>query len=105
VTPLRAAVALAAIAAFVLCFALARATAPAHARGPQVRPLTARGGGVALPHLSQATPLPGLARPAPKPEPPPTRTVTAPAAAPKPKPLPPVTRAKPRKPVVIVGSG
>ena len=98
-SPLAAALAVTAIAAFVLAFALAHATGPAHAGRPAIVPLRAAGGGVSLPHLSTAAPVPPLAQPAP-------------AATPTPAPavLPPVPKpAKPKshvtKPVVIVGSG
>jgi outer membrane biosynthesis protein TonB len=121
VSPLAAGAALAGVAAFLLAFGFARATAPAQAHPPAVVPLEAAGGGVALPHLSQTAALPDLAAPAatPAPAPKPVRTV-APAPKPKPKPVvrkprveptpvsKPVPKPAPRpkpKPVVIVGSG
>jgi len=100
-SPLAAALAVTAIAAFVFAFALARATGPAHAGRPAIVPLRAAGGGVSLPHLSTAAPVPPLAQPAP---------AATPTPAPTPAVLPPVPKpAKPKshvtKPVVIVGSG
>jgi hypothetical protein len=108
VSLLSAAVGAAAVAAFVLGFALARATGTAHAgRSPVIRELHAAGGGVSLPHLSDAAPLPALARRAPVVR---AAPVANPASAPpKPSPAPPKPsrpkRAQHVEPVVIVGSG
>jgi hypothetical protein len=88
ISPFVAAVAVAAVVAFVLAFVLGGATAAGSPAGPAVRPLHAAGGGLNLPHLSQAAPLPGLAQPA------------SPAVR-----LPPASRSSSRTPVVIVGSG
>jgi len=98
----------AAVAAFVAAFLLARANASSGQVGQPITPVKGGGPGLAVPHLSSAPPLPGLAKPAPAPV---VRRVAAPApppkppAAPKPAPLPPVSKAKPQKPVVIVGHG
>jgi hypothetical protein len=99
----------AALAAFVAAFLLARANASSGQVGQPITPVKSSGSGLAVPQLSSAPALPGLAKPAPKPV---VRRVVAappkpprPAAAPKPAPLPPVSEAKPQKPVVIVGRG
>jgi outer membrane biosynthesis protein TonB len=125
-TPAAAVAGVAAVAAFGGGFALARATASSGAAPPSIRTLHAARVGLALPRLSRAAEVPALAKPAPQPvvEPAPTPAPTrepTPAPAPKPKPkpisrpkrkpkpkpkpLPPVSKAKPPKPVVIVGSG
>jgi hypothetical protein len=99
-SPLAAALALTAITAFAVAFALARATGPARgAGGPAIAPLHAAGGGLSLPHLSTAAPVPPLAQPA-------SAALPAPAPAalpPLPKPVKPKSHVT--KPVVIVGSG
>jgi len=102
----------AAVAAFVAAFLLARANASSGQVGQPITPVKSSGSGLAVPHLSSAPALPGLAKPAPKPvvrrvvaAPPKPPKPPRPAAAPKPAPLPPVSKAKPQKPVVIVGRG
>jgi hypothetical protein len=108
-SPAVAGLALGALVALLLAFALARATASdGPAAPPDVRPLRTGGAALSLPRLSQATPLPGLARTAPA-----ARTVRAPVVTTVPAPVEPspVTakpkpaKPKPAKPVVIVGSG
>ena len=111
VTPLAVAVAVAAVAAFVAAFLLARANPSSGQVGQPITPLKGGGSGLAVPHLSSAPALPGLAKPAPAPvvrrvvPPPPSPPPPRPKAAPKPAPLPPVSKARPQKPVVIVGHG
>jgi hypothetical protein len=97
----------AAVAAFVAAFLLARANASSGQVGQPITPLKGGGSGLAVPHLSSAPALPALAKPAPAPV---VRRVaaprpSAPPAVPKQAPLPPVSKAKPQKPVVIVGHG
>jgi hypothetical protein len=98
----------AAVAAFVAAFLLARANASSGQVGQPITPVKGAGSGLAVPHLSSSAPaLPALAKPAAKPV---VRRVAAPRRSPppaalKPAPLPPVSKAKPQKPVVIVGHG
>ncbi len=83
-----------------LAFLAGRLTAPAHgAAAPPLRVVHGTGAALALPHLSQALPLPALAPAPAKPRP-----IVKVVKAPKPV----VHRTKPRRaggPVDIVGSG
>jgi hypothetical protein len=93
---LRVALAAAALAVFLLAFAVGRSTASSGPPAPELRPAQAGGERLDLPHLGDAAPLPALAAPAARPASRPAKR--RPASKPRPK------RAS-TKPVVIVGSG
>jgi hypothetical protein len=85
------------VAVLALAFALGRATAPAPEGGPSLVSVASSQGGLSLPHLSQALPVPALA------------AAPVAKAAPARVPITPVIHrkkaTKPGGPVDIVGSG
>jgi hypothetical protein len=101
-TALAAAIASACVVVLAAAFAVGRATAPDHASAATLTPLHVSRGGMPLPRLSDAVPLPALAAAPAKP------ARVAPARSRPAVPVQHVHRAKPRKaggPVDITGSG
>jgi hypothetical protein len=98
------------IACFLAAFALGRVTGGEEAPAPpSLEPVPVAAVGLALPSLSEATPLPELAEPAPRARPAGRPLVRRRAPVPPPmpehsEPAPQRTKPAPR-PVVIVGSG